>query len=97
MRWFKDCCDSRGIKIQTNTHKLLANEFNNKSTDEFRTTVNQLLLNGCVSLTENRTLTVSTAFENFLSSLKADEKLFGIRELGEGEEDYESDYDGYDD
>jgi len=97
LRWFKDCCDSRGIKIQTNTHKLLANEFNNKSTDEFITTVNQLLLNGSVSLTENRTLTVSTAFENFLSSLKADEKLFGIRELGEVEEDYEPDYDGYDD
>jgi tetratricopeptide (TPR) repeat protein len=97
LRWFKDCCDSRDIKIQTNTHKLLANEFNNKSTDEFRTTVNQLLLNGSVSLTENRTLTVSTAFENFLSSLKADENLFGVGALGEDEEDYEPDYDDYDD
>lgn len=97
LRWFKDCCDSRGIKIQTSTNKLLANEFNNKSTDEFRKTVNQLLLNGRVSLTENRTLTVSIAFENFLSCLKADETLFGVGELGEDDEDYEQDYSDYDD
>lgn len=97
LRWFKDCCDSRGIKLQTNTHKLLANFFNNKDTDEFRKTVNQLLLNGNVSLTENRTLNVSTAFEDFLSSLKADENLFGVVELGEDEESYEPDYDDYDD
>ena len=97
LRWFKDCCDSRGIKLQTNTHKLLANFFNNKDTDEFRKTVNQLLLNGNVSLTENRTLNVSTKFEDFLSSLKADENLFGVVELGEDEESYEPDYDDYDD
>lgn len=97
LRWFKDCCDSRGIKLQTNTHKLLANFFNNKNTDEFRKTVNQLLLNGSVSLTENRTLNVSTAFDDFLSSLKADENLFGVVELGEDEEGYEPDYDDYDD
>lgn len=97
LRWFKDCCDSRGIKLQTNTHKLLANFFNNKNIDEFRKTVNQLLLNGTVSLTENRTLNVSTAFEDFLSSLKADENLFGVVELGEDEEGYEPDYDDYDD
>ncbi len=97
LRWFKDCCDSRGIKLQTNTHKLLANFFNNKNTDEFRKTVNQLLLNGTVILTENRTLNVSTAFEDFLSSLKADENLFGVVELGEDEEGYEPDYDDFDD
>ncbi|MCB0540994.1 MAG: ATP-binding domain-containing protein, partial [Bacteroidetes bacterium] len=97
LRWFKDCCDSRGIKLQTNTHKLLANFFNNKNTDEFRKAVNQLLLNGTVSLTENRTLNVLTAFEDFLSSLKADENLFGVAELGEDEEGYEPDYDDYDD
>lgn len=97
LRWFKDCCDSRGIKLQTNTHKLLANYFNNRNTDEFIKTVNQLLLNGTVSLTENRTLNVSTAFEDFLSSLKADENLFGVVELGEDEEGYEPDYDVYDD
>jgi tetratricopeptide (TPR) repeat protein len=97
LRWFKDCCDSMGIKLQTNTHKLLANFFNNKNTDEFRKTVNQLLLNGTVILTENRTLNVSTAFEDFLSSLKADENLFGVVELGEDEEGYEPDYDDYDD
>jgi len=97
LRWFKDCCDSRGIKLQTNTHKLLANFFNNKNTDEFRKAVNQLLLNGTVILTENRTLNVSTAFEDFLSSLKADENLFGVVELGEDEEGYEPDYDDYDD
>lgn len=97
LRWFKDCCDSRGIKLQTNTHKLLANFFNNKNTDEFRKTVNQLLLNGTVILTENRTLNVSTAFEDFLSSLKADENLFGVVEFGEDEEGYEPDYDHYDD
>jgi tetratricopeptide (TPR) repeat protein len=95
LRWFKDCCDSRGIKLQTNTHKLLANFFNNKNTDEFRKAVNQLLLNGTVILTENRTLNVSTAFEDFLSSLKADENLFGVVELGEDEEGYEPDYDDY--
>ena len=97
LRWFKDCCDSRGIKLQTNTHKLLANFFNNKNTDEFRKTVNQLLLNGTVILTENRTLNVSTAFEDFLSSLKADENLFGVVEFGEDEEGYEPDYNDYDD
>jgi tetratricopeptide (TPR) repeat protein len=97
LRWFKDCCDSRGIKLQTNTHKLLANFFNDKNTDEFRKTVNQLLLNGSVSLTENRILNVSTAFEDFLSSLKTDENLFGVVELGEDEEGYEPDYNDYDD
>lgn len=97
LRWFKDCCDSRGIKLQTNTHKLLANFFNNKNTYELRKTVNQLLLNGTVILTENRTLNVSTAFEDFLSSLKADENLFGVVEFGEDEEGYEPDYDHYDD
>lgn len=97
LRWFKDCCDSRGIKLQTNTHKLLANFFNNKNTDEFRKTVNQLLLNGSVSLTENRTLNVSTALEDFLSSLKADENLFSVVEFEEDEEGYEPDYEDYDD
>ncbi len=95
LRWFKDCSDNRGIKLQTNTHKLLVNEFNNKDTDEFRKTVNRLLLTGSVELTENRTLSVSTAFENFLNSLKADEHLFGI--VQSDEDDFEQGFDNYDD
>lgn len=97
LRWFKDCSDNRGIKLQTNTHKLLVNEFNNKDTDEFRKTVNTLLLEGSVELTENRTLTVSEAFESLLNSLKEDEHLFGVGQYDESDEDYEQEYDDYDD
>jgi tetratricopeptide (TPR) repeat protein len=97
LRWFKDCSDTRGIKLNTNTHRLLVNEFNNKDTDEFRKTVNRLLSTGSVALTENRILDVSTAFENFLNSLKADEHLFGVVQSDEDEEDYEQGFDDYDD
>lgn len=97
LRWFKDICGKREIKLKTNTNKLLANEFNNKDTDEFRKTVNTLLLTGSVGLTENRTLTVSTAFENFLSGLRADERLFGVGQTDEVDDEYEQDYDDYDD
>jgi tetratricopeptide (TPR) repeat protein len=96
LRWFKDCSNKRGIKLQTNTNKLLANHFNNKDTDEFRKTVNVLLLKGSVKLTENRILTISTAFESFLSSLKEDESLFRVGESNDNVDDHEQEYDDYD-
>jgi hypothetical protein len=52
---------------------------------------------GSLVLTDNRTLQVSIAFEDFLSSLKADEKLFGVGESVSNNEEYEIDYIDYDD
>ena len=97
LTWFKNCSDTRGIKLQTNTHKLLANNFNNNDTDAFRKSVNGLLLKGRVELTENRILTISIAFENFLGSLKEDESLFGVGQSNDNVDNYEQEYNNYDD
>lgn len=97
LRWFKNCCETRNIKLKTNTHKLLANNFNNKKTIEFWMTVRRLFENGSVDLTEDSTLSVATALEDFIGSLKADEHLFGIIELDEDGIDYEQDYEDYED
>lgn len=96
-RWFKDIADKREIKLTT-ANKLLANKFNNSDTDEYRKTINQLLRQGSVELTNNSTLLASVAFADFINVLRADEKLFGIQ-TGNDEDDYEADdgYDGYDD
>ena len=97
LRWFKDICDKRKIKLKTNTNKLLANQFNNKDTYEFRAIVTNLLKNGSIRLTEDRTLTVSTALENFLSGLRSDESLFSVGETDEVDNENEQDYDDHHD
>jgi len=76
-RWLKDIALKRDIKL-SDDHKLLANMFNNKETDEFINTVNKLLRDGSVELSNNTTLQGSVAFNDFLSVLKTDEKLFRI-------------------
>jgi hypothetical protein len=92
-RWFKDIADKREIKL-TRGNKLLANKFNNSDTDEYRNTINQLLINGSVELTDNSILLASVAFADFITILKTDEKLFGIQ--ADNYEDYDDDDDGYD-
>ncbi len=74
-KWFKDIADKRKIKL-TISNKLLANKFNNKDTNEYRKTINHLLINGSIELTNNSVLLASVAFSDFISILKADEKLF---------------------
>lgn len=93
LRWFKDICDKRKIKLKTNANKFLAYQFNNKNTDEFREIVTNLLKTGSIRLTEDRTLSVSTALENFLSGLRSDESLFSVGEIDEVDDEYEQDYD----
>jgi len=94
-RWFKDIADKRDIKL-TIGHKLLANKFNNTNTDEYLKTINQLLINGKVELTNNSTLTASVAFVDFINVLKANEKHFGINSSDDDNDDDDND-DDYDD
>lgn len=93
-RWFKDISDKREIKLTT-ANKLLANKFNNSDTDEYLKTINQLLRQGSVELTNNSTLLASVAFADFINVLRADEKHFGIN--SSNNDDDNDDDDGYDD
>ncbi|MDD2636902.1 MAG: DEAD/DEAH box helicase, partial [Bacteroidales bacterium] len=106
-RWLKDSADKREIKLETNTNKLLANYFNNKTTDEYLTTLNGLLKNGNVELNNNSTLSSTKAFEDFLKTLNSDSHLFGISDTNISDDsddefydnsdnfDYYDDYDDY--
>jgi tetratricopeptide (TPR) repeat protein len=95
-RWFKNIADKRDIKL-TIGHKLLANKFNNTNTLEYLKTINQLLINGEVELTNNSTLTASVAFVDFINVLKADEKHFGINSSDDDNDDDYNDDDYNDD
>jgi len=77
-REFKAACDNRGIKLLTNSNKLLACEFNNKAFGAFRNTVSRIFLDGSVELADNKTLKLSEAIDDFLYGLRADEHLFGV-------------------
>jgi hypothetical protein len=89
IHWFKAVSDQRGIKLQTNTNKFLANNFNKKPIAEFIATFNRLLSAGSIELTEKRTLLASTAIEDFITGLKADENLFGVQTIND--DDYSND------
>jgi len=95
-RWFKDIADKREIKLSRD-NKLLANKFNNSDTDEYLKTINQLLRQGSVELTNNSTLLASVAFADFINVLRADEKHFGINSSNNDDDDDNDDDDGYDD
>lgn len=88
-RELKENADKRKIRLQTNTHKLLANLFNNNDVDGFLDVIVSLYKNGSIRLTddkllsvsdsklsENNILSVSTVIQEFLFGLKADEYLF---------------------
>jgi len=95
LRWFKNCCDNRLIKFETNTNKLLVNSFNNKETDEFIEIVDHLLLEGNIELSDCTILPVSTAVTNFLESLESDENLFIPSDFDFDNEDFFSDNEDY--
>jgi len=96
-RWLKETADKRGIKLETNTNKLLANCFNNKTTDEYLTTFNSLLKNGKVELNNNSTLKSTKAFEDFLTTLNSDSHLFGISDTHNADDSDDEFYDDSDD
>jgi len=96
-RWLKDTADKREIKLETNTNKLLANCFNNKTTDDYLTTLNSLLKNGKVELNNNSTLSSTKAFEDFLTTLNSDSHLFGISDTNNADDSDDEFHDDSDD
>jgi tetratricopeptide (TPR) repeat protein len=95
-RWFKDISDKRGIKLKSDTRKFLTNKFNNSNTHEFLKTINYLLRKGSIKLNNGSTLLASTAFHDFLSGLKSDEKIFRKateNDSGEFDNSLNDDYD----
>jgi Leucine-rich repeat (LRR) protein len=72
----KNIATKRGVKLQTNTNKLLASLFNNQETETYVSVINKLLVGGSVQLSNDTVLSASNAFNSFSDTLRSDQDLF---------------------
>jgi Leucine-rich repeat (LRR) protein len=75
-RLLKNIATKRGVKLQTNTNKLLASLFNNQETETYVSVINKLLVGGSVQLSNDTVLSASNAFNSFSDTLRSDQDLF---------------------
>jgi tetratricopeptide (TPR) repeat protein len=75
-RLLKNIATKRGVKLQTNTNKLLASLFNNQETETYVSVINKLLVGGSVQLSNDTVLSASNAFNSFSHTLRSDQDLF---------------------
>ena len=91
LRWFKDECDKKEIKLLVGFDKLLANLFNTLETNEFLKIVSELRRYGSIELADDTVLTASSAFDSFLNGLKEDACFFDDS-FSNGEDDSSMEY-----